>query len=315
MFGGDYCDDEIIYPTDVISTNIGLQELGNTPLKGGILFQQTRPIRVAAGTNGCAELLVKPLALPWSDKDETLVSDSAFTGTAVSTSATTGLTATSLPTLAPYTSPADWHDRTAYIYHFSLTLKVNSASVTNRSGRMYVGESPDSLSGVTGSTLEGVQTFRTFDLTTLSPEDNAQLLMFPDTKAGVQRSGDAVAWSDNCMLIWIEGAAAGTIFEFEMKITCAYAGLEVPFQIPLAFSTHDLSCARTCLMRALPPGNSLILREKAKAGKKLQRAADTSAVKTTNFLTDFWDGVQYIWNHGGSDLASAAMSGLKGLLL
>lgn len=312
MLTGKTINGEMVWPSkhhDADYTNLYDSP---TALKGGVVFKQTRTVRIVVGTAQLGYLLLFPKMAPLNDSNSLLITQGTFTGsTVVVANPTTGLARSPTMPTAPYGLTDQNY---SYPYHISLSMLANSSSVTDRSGRIYMGYVPSDIAtivGANGTTLEGYQTFTTKSIASLSQQNMPKIINVPPVSSTRQYNGQTNPVDLNQVLaIVIEGAAAGTIYEFELKCVFGYTGSLIPWKQALVHDDESIQCVSSCISYATPKGNAWQQRDNPKIIGKVTKAIEHTAVRKKSFLSTLWEGAKSIWNGGLGDVVKTAVKGI-----
>lgn len=301
---------ELVFPTQ---RNMDLSQytLAQLPNKypAGIAFSQTNTFRITVGTAGVGFGCFWPQAAPYQDVNGLHVTDSGYAGATFVPTLPVGTTQAPIAPLAPYLQSKQ--DLQSYVMHLSATMKASSATSMNNSGRMYLGHSLVTATGFTGTNFGASQQFATHTVASINERNMPRLVWVPDNYATYwPPTVTGVTHGFGVSVIFIEGAAAGTVFEFELKTVCAYVGSYVPYKTSVVYDQNAIDCTATCLARSLPRGNTFDPRAEGSVARDMKKHLDVEATKSTSFLGAIWDGAKWLWNHGGSSLLETAIASL-----
>ncbi len=233
-------------------------------IQRGSSRSRTRDVRIATGTGGTGMLMMAPSLAPYSDADGLIVSTGSFVATYwPDVGADTGMSQIPIDPQAPYKA-ADG-DTYAWTGYAKITMRVNSSSVTNKPGRIYVGLNVDELqaggiANFNGANFEQLPTFRSWGVAQLSDRDMPEVLWVP---LGLSRKLDQVptvtSINEPSICVWCEGfGSTSTVLEFSMSYTSVVAGINTPWDKPLHINTDGILKVANALARTAPKGFSHI---------------------------------------------------------
>jgi hypothetical protein len=276
-------------------------------------YASERTVRVVAGTAGFGFLCIQPDNAGYAFASGTASSfaiktDATYAGSAVNRAvATAGVNEADIQLNALALPTAAQTSRNIFtLTHFSIRMKVNSASVSSRKGRMYIGWGP----GVTpdqGTDAEANVFYNTFDAADLQAGDEVIYNHLPSGRSN--RLTTAISYVqlgsyyNNMVQVLIEAVNPGDIFEFDVRIRGFYSGSQAPAQKPVIYSSEAWDCMHSCCSQGLPASRAYILRDRGRIFKEIYRAADEHALINTpkSLIHSAYDSIKTLWNSGGGD--------------
>jgi len=223
---------------------------------------RTRDVRLSTGTAGTGFLMVAPGLAAFGDAESLITSNSTFTATYwPDIGVDTGISQSILDSQSPYKAVDG--DIYAWCGHLSISMKVNSSSVTNKQGRIYIGINvaevdAGATANFTGVNFEALPTFRSWGVAQLSESNMPEALWIPQP---ITRKPDQVPTvttiNEPAILIWCEEfGSTPTILEFSVTYTSVVAGIYVPWDRHLHMNTDGILAVSNAMCRTASRGFS-----------------------------------------------------------
>jgi hypothetical protein len=276
-----------------------------------LLYHNRKTIRVVCGSAGVGFLLIAN-ALDGDTADSAWVTDNttggAFTTSVISgTTATAGVTATSLVLNAPVTALAGV--RGAYVQKRTVELIVNSSAITARAGRVYCSSNHNTMNGDSGSSLEAEISTTTYRADLLEDEDNP-ILFYHNREAWIKDDAVAATTNGNAAVnggfqaFFFEGFASGDILVLQVTSNILYFGSGVATSDDVLQSQECYENLHTGMAASLGHKVSYTVRAKGRVVAVARKRAATRTLETTPsfVLHGVWDSIKEAGKFGFQEI-------------